>query len=161
MSSETNPPPTKASEDFGPEPATAEERATTVAMVARMTVPEKLVAAVKGTREMRTLLVQDPNRIVAATVMSSPKLSESEVENIARMGRVSEDVLRVIGQSRTWLRHYPTVVALVRNAKTPLAISLRLLPRLTGRDLRVVAIDRNIPDPLRVAARRRVNDGQM
>lgn len=147
-------------DDYGPEPASAEERAATAVRVSKMTVPEKLAAAVRGTREMRSLLVQDANRVVALAVLNSPKLSESEVENIARMSRVSEDVLRVIGQSRTWIKHYPIVVALVRNAKTPLAISLKLLPRLTPRDLKVVAIDRNIPDPLRVTARRRVVETQ-
>jgi hypothetical protein len=160
MSAESVPPAEDASSDYGPEPATAEERQATAALVSRMTVPEKLAAALKGTREMRALLAQDTNRIVALTVLSSPKLTETEVGNIARMGRVSEDVLRTIGQSRTWIRHYPIVAALVRNPKTPLAISLQLLPRLTPRDLRGVAIDRNIPDPLRVSARRRANETQ-
>ncbi len=153
-------PPIEEADDYGPEPVTAEERASTIVLVSRMTVPEKLAAAVRGTREMRSLLVQDPNRIVALAVLNSPKLSESEVENIARMSRVSEDVLRTIGQSRTWIKHYPIVIALVRNAKTPLGISLNLLPRLTARDLRFLSIDRNIPDPLRVTARRRVTEAQ-
>jgi len=146
--------------DYGPEPQNEEERAATVLLISRMSVNERLTAALKGTREMRLLLVCDPNRLVALAVLNSPKLSEAEVEQIARMGRVSEDVLRTIGQSRTWTKHYPIVVALVKNAKTPLAISLRLLQRLTARDVKTVSTDRNVPDPLRIAARRRVIDVQ-
>lgn len=146
------------STEYGPEPTTAEEREATVVLVSRMTVPEKIEAALKGTREMRAILVCDPNRIVAQAVLTSPKLSERDVEGFARMSRVSEDILRTIGQSRTWLKHYPIVCALVRNAKTPLALSLKLLPYLNARDVKVVSMDRNIPDPLRTAARRRVTE---
>lgn len=144
--------------DYDREPATPAERQATALLVSRMTVPEKIAAAMKGTREMRVLLVQDASRIVAMSVMGSPKLTDSEVEQFARLPRVSEEVLRTIGLSRVWTKHYPTVVALVRNAKTPLAISMTLLSRLTSRDLRFVAVDRNIPDPLRLTARRRVAD---
>lgn len=144
------------STEYGPAPKTAEDREATVVLVSRMTVPEKIEAALKGTREMRSILVCDPNRIVAQAVLNSPKLSERDVEGFARMSRVSEDILRTIGQSRTWLKHYPIVCALVRNAKTPLALSLKLLPYLNARDVKVVSMDRNIPDPLRTAARRRV-----
>jgi hypothetical protein len=144
------------SAEYGPEPTTPAEREATVVLVSRMTVPQKIEAALKGTREMRSILVRDPNRIVALAVLSSPKLTEAEVESIARMTRVSEDVLRTIGQSRAWLKHYPIVCALVRNSKTPLAVSLRLLPHLNARDVKVVSMDRNVPDPLRLAARRRV-----
>ncbi len=147
--------------EYGPEPATPEQREATIVLVSRMTVPEKLEAALKGTREMRSILVQDTNRVVAMTVLSSPKLSEAEVESFARMGRVGEEVLRNIGQARAWLKHYPIVLALVKNPKTPLGISLKLLPRLTARDLKTVSIDRNIPDPLRVAARRRAIETRM
>lgn len=121
-----------------------------------MTVPQKIKAAMKGSREVRALLVRDPNRIVAAAVLSSPKLSDQEVESFARMANVSEDVLRVIGQNRSWTKSYAVVAALVKNPKTPVAVSLTLLPRLNDRDLRALAIDRNVPEPLRLAARRKV-----
>jgi hypothetical protein len=94
--------------------------------------------------------------MVALSVLSSAKVSESEVEAYARMPTVGEDVLRTIGSSRAWTKNYAIVVALTRNPKTPLAISLRLMNRLADRDLTLLSIDRNIPDPLRVAVRRRV-----
>jgi hypothetical protein len=142
--------------DYGPEAETEEQKASTATQLAGLTVPEKVKAALKGTREMRTILVRDPNRIVAMAVLSSPKLTEAEVETIARMSSVSEDVLRTIGQTRGWIKSYPVVVALTRNAKTPLALSMSLLQRLNDRDVRAVSIDRNVPEPLRLAARKKV-----
>jgi hypothetical protein len=143
-----------------PDAGEATNQEAAIQLVARMSVAEKIAAALKGSRELRLLLVCDPNRIVAMSVLNSPKLTEVEVEQIARMSRVSEDVLRVIGQERAWMKHYPIMLALVRNAKTPLAISLRLLAHLTARDVKVVSTDRNVPDPLRIAARRRTVERQ-
>ena len=51
----------------------------------------------QGTREERSILVRDPNRLVSSAVLSSPKLTESEVEAIARMTNVSDEVLRIVG----------------------------------------------------------------
>ena len=75
--------------------------------------------AMKGTREQRAQLVRDANRMVAAAVLSSPKLTESEVEAFTKMGNVSEDVLRIIGTNRTWLKNYSVTLGLVKNPKTP------------------------------------------
>jgi K+/H+ antiporter YhaU regulatory subunit KhtT len=121
-----------------------------------MSVPEKVKAAMKGTREMRAVLIRDPNRMVAVSVLSCPKVNEQEIETFARMTNVSEDILRTIGQTRAWTKNYAIVAALVRNAKTPVAVSMTLLQRLTDRDVRAVSTDRNVPEPLRVAARRRI-----
>jgi hypothetical protein len=135
--------------------ADAEERKR-LAILNSLSVPQRLKIALKGTREQRAVLVRDPNRIVAAAVLSSPKLTDSEVEAFARMGNVSEDVLRTIGMTRAWTQNYSVCSALIRNAKTPLAISMALLPRMTDRDVKVLVTDRNIPEGLRLAARKMI-----
>ena len=117
-------------------------------------VKKKVKLAFKGSREQRAQLIRDPNRIVAAAVLSSPKLTEAEVESFAKMASVSEDVLRVIAGNRTWLKNYGVVVGLVKNPKTPPAISMQLLQRITERDMKMVAFDRNVPEALRLAARK-------
>jgi hypothetical protein len=124
--------------------------------VANMSVLEKVKAAIKGSREMRAILIRDPNKMVASAVLSSPKLTEQEVETISRMPNVSEDILRTIGQTRGWIKNYNIAFGLVRNPKAPLALTLTLLHRLNDRDLRGVSIDRNVPEPLRIAARKKV-----
>lgn len=126
----------------------------------RMNITERLKAAMRGSREVRAVLVRDPNKMIAAAVLSSPKVSESEIESFAKMATVSEDVLRMIALNRAWLKNYGIVLALTKNPKTPVGLSLNLLARLNERDIAGVSTDRNVPDPLRVAARRKIVLGQ-
>ena len=127
--------------------------------VQQMGVVERVRAAMKGSREVRTMLIRDPSKMVASAVLSSPRLTGSEIESFAKMTSVSDDVLRAIGQNRAWVKNYGVAHALVRNPKTPVAMSLTLLQRLVERDVRSVAMDRNVPEPLRLAARRRLVKG--
>ena len=139
-----------------PETDESEDRQSITQKIAKMGFTERLRAATKGTREMRAILVRDPNKMIAASVLSSPKLSQPEVESIARMTNVSDEVLRVIANNRAWTKNYGVVVGLVKNPKTPLAISMNMMPRLNDRDLQQVSVDRNVPEPLRVAARKKI-----
>lgn len=132
------------------------DRDSILQKLTRMSFSERLKAASKGTREVRSILIRDPSKMIAMAVLTSPKLTEPEVEAFARMGNVSEDVLRHIGSNRTWMKNYPVVVALVKNAKTPLGMSLNLMNRLNDRDLQGLSTDRNVPEPLRVAARKKI-----
>jgi hypothetical protein len=124
--------------------------------IAKMGFTERLKAASKGSREMRAILIRDPNKMIAAAVLSSPKLSEPEVEAIAGMGSVSDEVLRIIGNNRQWVKNYMVVLRLCKNSKTPLALSMNLMNRLQDADLTRLSVDRNVPEPLRVAARKKV-----
>ena len=125
-----------------------------------MTVPQRLKMAMKGTREQRAVLVRDNNRMIAAAVLSSPKLAETEVEAFARMSNVSEDVLRTISLNRSWMRRLAVAAALVKNPKTPAAISLGLLPRMNQRDVKSLSIDRNVPEALRLNAKKIIQKQQ-
>lgn len=139
-----------------PPPDDAEDRESLSTRIAKMSFTERLRAAVKGTREMRAMLIRDPNKMIAASVLSSPKLSEQEVEGFARMAQIAEEVLRIIAANRAWLKNYGIVVGLTKNPKTPVALSLNLMSRLNSRDLQMLSIDRNVPEPLRIAARKKV-----
>ena len=123
-------------------------------ILAGLPVKKKMKLAFKGTREQRSQLIRDPNKIVAAAVLSSPKLTEAEVEAFAKMANVSEEVLRVIAMNRSWLKNYGVVIGLVKNPKTPMAISMQLLPRVSERDMKMLTVDRNVPEALRLAARK-------
>lgn len=125
-----------------------------VARLSSLPVPVRIKMAMLGSREQRAILIRDSNRVVSTAVLSSPKLSETEVENFARMTNVSADVLRIVGSNRSWVRHYAVVAALVRNPRTPPAISLGLVPRLLEREIKGIAVDRNVPEALRIAARK-------
>ena len=125
-----------------------------------MTVPEKVKCATKGTREMRAILIRDPNRMVAAAVLSCPKVNEAEVEAFAKMGNVSEEILRTIAMSRAWTKSYGVLLALVRNSKTPVALTMNMLQRLNDSDVKKISTDRNVPEALRLAARKRAAENR-
>ena len=128
--------------------------------ISSMSVAQRLSLAMKGSREERAILIRDPNKIVGIAVLSSPKLSESEVESIAKMASVSEELLRVIAHTRAWIKNYLIVLALAKNPKTPVALSMNLLSRLNERDLRMLSTDRNVPDVVRLTARRKIVIGK-
>jgi hypothetical protein len=124
--------------------------------LATMSFTDRLKAAAKGSREMRAILIRDSNKLICATVLSSPKVTTQEVEGFSRMANVAEEVLRIIGSNRAWMKNYGVAVGLTKNPKTPLTMSLNLLGRLNDRDLAKLSMDRNVPEQLRVAARRKV-----
>ena len=140
---------------IGLEGTDEEKEKTFQERLSTMTVPEKMKCAMKGTREMRAILIRDPNRLVASAVLSCPKVNPAEVEAFAKMGNVSEDILRTIANTRAWTKAYGVVLSLVKNAKTPVALSLNLMLRLTESDVKKISTDRNVPDALRLAARKR------
>src|SRR4029077_21188312 len=61
------------------------EKVSAVQKLYRLTTKDKIITALQGTREERTILVRDPNRIVAMAVLGSPKLTDAEVESFAAM----------------------------------------------------------------------------
>jgi hypothetical protein len=145
--------PAAAGEDGLPE---GEVRASTVQKIAGLNVAQRMALAMKGSREERAVLIRDPNKIVGVSVLSSPKMTESEIESIAKMANVSDEILRMIGFSRAWTKNYAVVHALVKNPKTPVAMSMNFLSRLNDKDLRSLSSNRNVPDVLRVTARKKV-----
>lgn len=141
-------------ETKSPDDETHGKEADDPQLLSSLPIVERMKLAMKGSREQRSQLVRDSNRMVATAVLSSPKLTGSEVESFTKMGNVSEDVLRIIGMNRNWLKSYGIVMGLVKNSKTPLAISMQLLNRLTEKDIKMLAVDRNIPEALRMIARK-------
>ena len=141
----------------GPEIADDEDdEKSALQRLQEMSVPQKMSRATKGTREERAILVRDPNKLISVAVLSSPKLTDSEVEAIAKMSSVSDEILRIISHNRNWMKNYVVVSALARNPKTPLPISMNLLNRLNDKDLKVLSTNRNVPEVLRTTARRKV-----
>ena len=64
----------------------------------------------KGTREQRAQLVRDSNKLVATAVLSSPKLTESEVEAFAKMANVWRGrAAHRSATNRAWLKNYGVI----------------------------------------------------
>jgi hypothetical protein len=130
------------------------DKVSAVQRLYRLNTADKVVTALKGNREERAILIRDPNRIVASAVLGSPRITESEIESFAGMKNVSDEILRHIGSHKEWTRHYGVVASLVRNPRTPLAISLGMVSRLNPKDIKSLAVDRNVPEAIRKQAQR-------
>jgi len=130
------------------------EKVSAVQKIYRLNTAEKLITALKGSREERSILIRDPNRLVATAVLGSPRITEAEIESISGMKNVSDQILREIGNHREWTKRYTVLNNLVRNPRTPIGIALSMVPRLNPRDIKGVALDRNVPEPVRKQAQK-------
>lgn len=126
-----------------------------------LTVAQRIRVAFRGNREERLFLVRDTNRLVSTAVLKSPKTNEADAEAIANMKSVSEDVLRAIAHRREWMKKYSLMAAIVKNPRSPIDVTLSLIPRLSQRDQNVLSTDRNVPEAVRVTARRLIQRRQM
>jgi len=143
--------------DAGESAAEEEQRKASVTQkIASLTVAQRMSLAMKGSREERSILIRDPNRLVSTAVLSSPKITESEIEAIAKMANVSEETLRIVAGNRAWMKNYNVMLALVRNPKSPVALAMNLMSRLNDKDLRQLSTNRNVAEILRVTARKKV-----
>jgi hypothetical protein len=134
------------------------EKVSTVQKIYRMNTAEKVIAALKGNRQERAVLVRDPNRLVAAAVLGSPRLTEPEIEAFSAMKNISDQILREIGNHREWTKKYAVVANLVKNPRTPLAISMGLVSRLSPRDMKAITLDKNVPEAIRKSAKKFVRE---
>ncbi len=130
------------------------ERISLIKRIMFMTVKDRVKLAVKGDREARGILIRDSNKIVATGVIHNPRLTDHEVENIATMRTVAEEVLRLIGMNRAWARSYPIIHNLARNPRTPLATAVHILPRIRTNDLKSIGLNRNVSEAVRRQAYR-------
>ncbi|HLW99558.1 MAG TPA: hypothetical protein VKR82_13000 [Candidatus Acidoferrales bacterium] len=129
-----------------------EKKQSLLQRLSRMRVVERMQLAIKGGREERMALIRDSCKVVQRAVMQSPKLSEREVEGFAGISSLSEDVLRIIANARNYRKNYAIVRALAFNPKTPLDVSLRLLPMIHVPELRSLMSNKNVPETLRTTA---------
>ena len=128
------------------------KRETLLQKMAKMNIVQRMQRAVKGGREERLFLIKDPNKIVQRAVLQSPRLTDLEVEGFSAMAHVSTEVLRIISMNRAFMKSYVVAKNLTKNPKTPLDISLHLLPRLTPQDLKFLCGNKNVPETLRSTA---------
>lgn len=133
-----------------------QERLSIYQALARMSVKERIFAALKGGRDVRAILIRDSNRMVSTAVIKNPRISEAEIEAIANIKGINEDVLRLIAMNRAWVSNYAIMHNLVRNARCPLNFSMQFINRLQSRDLVNLTKSKSIPDALRQAANRLV-----
>ena len=130
------------------------ERISILNRIMKMGMKDRVKLAMKGDREARNILIRDPNRIVAQAVIQNPRITEQEIEKIAAMRSVPEDILRKVANDRQWARSYSVVHNLARNPRTPIANVMNILSRLQLKDLAALSKNKNISETVRRQALR-------
>jgi len=126
-----------------------QERISLIRRIMFMTTRDRMKLAMKGDREARGILVRDSNKVVSTAVINNPRITEHEVENIASMRTVSDEVLRLIAMNRTWARSYPIIHNMARNPRTPIPTVVNILPRIRTKDLQILSQNRNVSEAVR------------
>jgi hypothetical protein len=130
------------------------ERVSMIHRIMQMNMRDRMKLAMKGNREARNILIRDPNKLISTAVVQNPKLTDQEVEQIANMRTVSQDVLRAVATNRNWARNYKIAHMLCLNPRTPLPNVMSFLPRLQMKDLMAISKSRNVPEAVRKNANR-------
>ena len=130
------------------------ERVSLMRQLMFLNARDRMKLAMKGDREARSILIRDSNRMVATAVIHNPRVTDQEVENIAAMRTVADEVLRLIAVNRNWARSYPVIHNLVRNPRTPIPTVLSTLPRIRTKDLINLTQNRNVSEATRRQAQR-------
>jgi hypothetical protein len=130
----------------------AARRQTLLQRLAKMTVAQRVQFAIKGGPEARRTLIRDNNKVVQRAVLQSPRLTDQEVEAFAAMSSLTDEILRLIAGNRVFRKNYAVVRNLMNNPKTPLDVSLHMLPMLNAVDLKRLTTNKNVPETLRTTA---------
>jgi len=132
------------------------ERVSMLNRILKMGIKDRVKLAAKGDREARNILIRDPNRLVSQAVANNPRITEQEIESIASMRSVPEDVLRSIASNRTWSRSYTIMHNLAKNPRTPIGNVMTIMNRMQLRDLLAMTKNKNVSDAVRKHAQRLV-----
>jgi hypothetical protein len=119
-------------------------------------VAEQIRLALRGNRDERMAILRGVNRSLHLYVLRNPGLQLDEVAWIARQATVSADLLGQIAARREWAGRPEIAIALVRNPKTPVPLAIKLLDLVAPADLRLLAKQTSVRDPIQRAARKKL-----
>ena len=121
---------------------------------ANLTLGEKMSLARTAPRPLIPLLRGESEPKVIRELLRNPNLVEDDVLAMINHQLTPSVVLATIGRDYKWKVRYPIRLALVRNDRTPLAVTLGFLSSLRKTDLKAVASALKTPDLIRCAADR-------
>jgi hypothetical protein len=131
-----------------------------VKRIQNMGMGEKVKLAQTGNKAVRNILLADSNKIVVLTALGNPKITEPEVEAVARNRSVIEDALREIAKNKEWMKSYTIMYAVILNPKTPPGISMKYVKFLKKKDVGLLSKNKGVTDVVRNTALRIVKTKQ-
>jgi hypothetical protein len=78
-------------------------------------------------------------------VLASSKMTAEDAETMARRKDTLHSVLSVIGKHREWSKSYDVARALAFNPRTPAETAMKLMDRLSAKDLDALLETKDLP----------------
>jgi hypothetical protein len=117
-----------------------------------LTLGERKSLARTHDREQLLLLLRDPHPAVVAILLDNPHITEDDIVRIASARPAVPASLATLAAHPRWSVRHAVKRALVLNPSTPLADAIRIATTLRSGELRQLAADPSLPEPLRVHA---------
>ncbi len=108
------------------------------ATIARRAGP-LLVSQLRGDSEPR----------VIRALLENPRLTEGALIPLVSSETAKPEILTLVARNPKWGIRYPIRVSLARNRRTPVQLTLSILPHLKKVDLKGIEGDRRLPMPVR------------
>ena len=141
----------------GDEKEVEQKRLSITQQIAKLGVAKKIEwANKKGNREVRTMLLRDPNKLVQLAVIQSPRITEGEIAKVAQSRTSPNEVLQYIYNNRQLMKNYQIKMNLISNPKVPVGVSMRFLSGLRMAEVKSLAKNKNVPQGLATAAKKLV-----
>jgi hypothetical protein len=144
----------KAMEDpFVPPPVKKAAETLLKARVEEMALGEKIaLARMAGPGVIPSLRSEGHGEVIAA-LLGNPRLTEAEVLLICSAEQATPAVLAAVGSQPKWRQRYPVKMELLRNPRTPAAVTLGFLDSLSTSDLGEIASQAGVPRLVRATAK--------
>jgi hypothetical protein len=108
--------------------------------IPHMPVGEKLTLARRGPSRIAGAVLAEGHPQAIKLALGNGFLTESQVLKVLAKPDITERVVIAIAQHPKWSCQYNVRLGLMRNAHTPAPIALAMLPNLTLRDLKEIAM---------------------
>lgn len=149
--------PKAAGDEEGDEPEDEGKRLSITQQIMKMGVAKKIEwANKKGNKEVRTLLLRDPNKLVQLAVIQSPRITEGEISKVAQARTAPNEVLQYIYNNRQLMKNYAIKMNIISNPKVPVGVTMRFLSGLRMAEVKALAKNKNVPQGLATAAKKLV-----
>ncbi len=120
--------------------------------IKNMSVKDKMMLAPKADKVERAVLLRDLNASVARLIIRNPRITDSEIAQIAKDFAAPADVLEMIAKNRKWIQNSEIRLAMVRNPRTPTPLAIAQLNYLQVKDLAVLAKSQNVRETIKSEA---------
>lgn len=130
-----------------------EEKQSLHALIAAMSIPQKIRLALVGSASARNILIRDSKITVALSVLKNAKITEKEVALFAKNKSLNELIIQTIARNREWTRSRTVQSSLIHHPKTPPVYANRWIRTLSPKELKDLSRSREVPGYIQRLAR--------